>query len=92
MLALGLFPTALATLMYFRLIRRLGASTFSQINYLIPVLGGLRGIWLFGEPYNWKLFGSLVLIGICLVSEIQFGIAGGGLIVIAQIREYLKES
>ncbi len=68
-LALGLFQTALATIMYFRLIRRLGASTFSQINYLIPILGGLWGIWLLGEPSSWKLFGSLamVLVGIYLV-------------------------
>ncbi len=70
-LALGLFQTALATLMYFRLIRRLGASTFSQINYLIPILGGLWGIWLLGEPSSWKLFGSLamVLFGIYLVQK-----------------------
>ncbi len=70
-LALGLFPTALATLLFFRLIRRLGASTFSQINYLIPVLGGLWGIWLLGEPFSWKLFGSLamVFIGIYLVQK-----------------------
>lgn len=76
MLALGLFPTALATLMYFRLISRLGASTFSQINYLIPILGGLWGIWLLGEPSSWKLFGSLtlVLIGISLVQKSNSGL------------------
>ncbi|MCY4149592.1 MAG: DMT family transporter [Gammaproteobacteria bacterium] len=70
-LTLGLFQTALATLMFFRLIRRLGASTFSQINYLIPILGGLWGVWLLGESFSWKLFGSLalVLIGIYLVQK-----------------------
>jgi len=70
-LALGLFQTALATLMYFWLIKRLGASTFSQINYLIPILGGLWGVWLLGEPFSWKLFGSLtiVLYGIYLVQK-----------------------
>ncbi len=75
-LVLGLFPTALATLMYFRLIRRLGASTFSQINYLIPILGGFWGIWLLGEPSSWKLFGSLalVLIGIYLVQKSNPGL------------------
>lgn len=69
--ALGLFPTALAILLFFWLIRRLGASTFSQINYLIPVLGGLWGIWLLNEPFSWRLSGALLLVlsGIYLVQK-----------------------
>lgn len=62
MVALGLFPTALASLLYIRLVRRLGASTFSQINYLIPILGGLWGIWLLDEPFSWNLLGALLLV------------------------------
>ncbi|MXZ80002.1 MAG: DMT family transporter [Gammaproteobacteria bacterium] len=70
-ITLGLLPTAFANLLYFRLIQRLGASTFSQINYLIPILGGLWGIWLLREPFSWNVFGSLflVLCGLYLVQK-----------------------
>jgi len=39
---LGLFPTALATLIYFYLIPRLGAARMSQVNFVVPVAGTLQ--------------------------------------------------
>ncbi len=66
---LGIFPTAIATLLYFHLINRLGATTFSQVNFLIPLLGSLIGIVFMGEPAHWRIGVALVLIslGIMLV-------------------------
>ena len=66
---LGIFPTAIATLLYFHLINRLGATTFSQVNFLIPLLGSLIGIVFMGEPAHWRIGIALVLIslGIMLV-------------------------
>ncbi len=66
---LGIFPTAVAALIYFRVIRNLGAVTFSQINYLIPVLGSIWGIWLLDESLSWQTVAALwlVLAGIYFV-------------------------
>lgn len=44
---LGVVQTALATLLMFQIVRRQGASFFSQINFLVPIFGVLIGaIWL----------------------------------------------
>lgn len=40
---LGLFSTALATLIYFHLVPRLGATRMSQINFAVPVGGAMIG-------------------------------------------------
>ena len=68
---LAVFPTALASLIYFRIIKTLGATTFAQINYIIPVLGGLWGIILLGERLSWNVFIALalVLFGIYLIQS-----------------------
>ena len=54
MVLLGIFHTALAALIYFRVIRNLGAVTFAQINYLIPVLGSVWGVIILGEALGWR--------------------------------------
>ncbi len=59
---LGVFPTAVAALIYFRVIRNLGAVTFSQINYLIPVLGSVWGILLLNESLSWQTMAALCLV------------------------------
>jgi drug/metabolite transporter (DMT)-like permease len=68
---LGLFPTALATILYFHLIRKLGATTFSQVNYLVPVLGTLWGITLLGERPGWPALVALAMVvtGVAFVSR-----------------------
>lgn len=68
-LALGVVSTAAAMLLYFRVIGALGAVAFSQLNYLVPVLGGLWGVWLLGETLQLRAFIALalVLIGVYLV-------------------------
>lgn len=46
-LYLGAFPTAIAALIYFRLVARLGAARLSQINFAVPALGAVIGaVWL----------------------------------------------
>ncbi len=70
---LGVFATALATLLYFRLIRSVGATVFSQINYLIPVLGVYWGSLVLHERPGWNALLALLLIicGVALVSRPQ---------------------
>ncbi len=67
---LGVFSTAIAVLIYFRLVKQLGAGKLSQVNYLIPVLGAAWGMLFLGERFNPSTFVALamVLVGIAIVS------------------------
>ena len=62
LILLGLFPTALANLMLLAIIRRQGASFFSQINYLVPLFGVGYGVTLLGEALPVEAFAALGLI------------------------------
>lgn len=42
--ALGLFPTALAAIVYMAIARRVGASFIALINYVVPVVAALIGL------------------------------------------------
>ena len=68
---LGVFSTGIATLMYFRLIRTLGATTFAQINYLIPIMGVGWGALVLGEQPGIREGVALLLIltGVALVNQ-----------------------
>ncbi len=68
---LGVFSTGIATLMYFRLVNTLGATTFSQINYLIPMMGVVWGALILGEQLRFSEGLALVCIltGVALVNR-----------------------
>ncbi len=59
---LGVFPTAIATLIYFALIARAGPSFLSQSNYLIPVWAVFMGTVFLGEPLNIRAYFALAII------------------------------
>jgi drug/metabolite transporter (DMT)-like permease len=65
---LGIGPTALATLLYFRLIAAAGPTFMSLVNYLSPVVALLAGVTLLGEqPGTTAVAGlALILFGIAL--------------------------
>ncbi|MGI9318404.1 MAG: DMT family transporter [bacterium] len=71
MIVLGIFPTAVAALLYLRIIRNLGAVTFSQINFLIPVLGSIWGVLFLNEALSTQMIVALglVLTGISLIQS-----------------------
>jgi len=75
MIMLGLFPTALASVLYFRLVRNLGATRFAQINYIIPVFGSIIGVFFMGEQTEWRMWVALALVlsGIFLVHGARRG-------------------
>ena len=68
---LGLLQTGLAALLYFHLIARVGATVFSQINYIIPILGIGWGVLLLNEQPGWReaLALGFVLVGLILVNR-----------------------
>jgi drug/metabolite transporter (DMT)-like permease len=59
---LGLFATALATILYFRIIQRAGPTFLSLINYMIPVVALAAGAIILNEDLVWT-----VLIGMALI-------------------------
>lgn len=71
LLVLGVFSTGIATLMYFRLIRTLGPTTFAQINYLIPMMGVGWGALILAEQPGIREAAALILIlsGVALVNQ-----------------------
>jgi Predicted permease, DMT superfamily len=67
---LGVFSTAIATLLYFRLLKTIGAMVFSQVNYMIPMMGVFWGVVLLHEQPGWREAFALVCVisGITLVN------------------------
>lgn len=61
-LALGLFPSALASVFLILLTNRVGAATAATTNYLVPLVGATLGILVFGEPLGPNIFAGLTLI------------------------------
>jgi len=65
---LGIGPTALATLLYFRLIAAAGPTFMALVNYLSPLVALLAGVLLLGEKPGVTAFAGLglILLGIAL--------------------------
>jgi drug/metabolite transporter (DMT)-like permease len=59
---LGLFATALATIIYFRVVQTAGPTFLSLINYMIPMVALAAGAIVLGEELVWT-----VLIGMGLI-------------------------
>lgn len=58
---LGIFGTAIASIIFYMLVKRAGAVFASMVTYGIPVVAILWGIW-YGEEVSWKQMGCLLLI------------------------------
>ena len=71
LLILGLFPSGIATIVYFSLIRRAGAAFMSQTNYLIPLWAVFMGVVFGHEQINLNAMIALAVIlsGIALAQR-----------------------
>ena len=70
-LGLGLFCTALAYVLYFRLIARVGPTKAILVTYLIPAFGILWGYLFLSEQVTWRtlLGGTVILAGTTIVAR-----------------------
>lgn len=59
---LGLLSTGAGNLLFFLLLRRVGAGFGSFNNYLVPLMGVGWGFFLLGEKPSWNALAALVLI------------------------------
>ncbi len=66
---LGLASSGLAYIVYYALIRRMGATQLTLVAYVIPVLGLALGVLVLDERLGWDLLFALglILIGIVMV-------------------------
>jgi drug/metabolite transporter (DMT)-like permease len=69
---LGVLPTALASLIYLKLIAERGAGFMAYINYLIPIMGVILGASFLGEEVTTQVVAALgaILIGL-LVANVR---------------------
>ncbi|MCZ6781863.1 MAG: DMT family transporter [Proteobacteria bacterium] len=59
---LGVVPTALATIVYFRVIASAGPTFFSLVNYLVPLVALGAGFVAYDERPTWRAFAALALV------------------------------
>jgi drug/metabolite transporter (DMT)-like permease len=71
-LFLGVFSTAVAMIVYFRLIQSAGPAFTSQLNYLIPLWAVAIGVLFLGEqPKPAHLLGLALILGGILLSRLE---------------------
>ncbi|MBV9911989.1 MAG: DMT family transporter, partial [Sinobacteraceae bacterium] len=68
---LGVFCTGAAFVIYYRLIRRIGAPAAATVTYLIPLFGVLWAWLILDEPLtlSMALAGALILCGVALSQQ-----------------------
>ena len=59
---LGLVPTGVATVLYFRIVSTAGPTFLSLMNYAIPAVALGTGIVVLGEPFDGSVLAALALI------------------------------
>jgi drug/metabolite transporter (DMT)-like permease len=70
MLALGAAGTGLAYVIYYGLVRDVGATTASTVTYVVPLVAVTLGVAALGESLRWNDFaGALVVLLGILVAE-----------------------
>ena len=69
LLALGLLGSALAYVLYYRLVTDIGATRTQTVSLLIPFFGVLWGSLFLGESLTWRVLasGALIIAGTFLV-------------------------
>ena len=71
---LGLIPTGLATVLWFKAVERTSPTFTAMSNYLVPVYALLFGALTLGESIGWNVLAALALIlGGIAVSRIKQG-------------------
>ena len=71
LLYLGVFGTAVAFVWYYMSVKKVGASTTSIFNNLVPVFGVAISVLLLGEPLLVSMLvgGAVTIVGVMMVSR-----------------------
>ncbi len=70
---LGLASSGLAYILYYTLIRRMGATQLTMVTYIIPVVGLVLGALVLSERIGWNapVALGLILLGIVVVNRMR---------------------
>lgn len=73
-LALAILSTALAYLIYFRLMQRVGPVKTISVTFLVPIFGLIWGAAFLGEALTWRLIIALAVIlsSVALIAGARF--------------------
>jgi drug/metabolite transporter (DMT)-like permease len=71
-LGLSVFGTALAFIMFYRIIERQGATAASSVTYLLPVFGTVLGVTFLEETVNMQfgIAAVLILSGVLIINGV----------------------
>ncbi|NJN99114.1 MAG: EamA family transporter [Anaerolineales bacterium] len=72
LLALGIFGTGIAFMVYYLIMERTSATYVSMVTYLVPVFGVILGVVVLGEQLSWNAYlgCALILLGVMIVNGI----------------------
>ena len=72
LLALSVFGTALAFVIYYYLIERVSATYVSMVTYLVPIFGVILGVLVLNERLGWNAYlgCALILLGVMIVNGV----------------------
>lgn len=72
LLALAVLGTAVAFIVYYRLVEQADASYVSMVTYMIPVFGVILGIVVLAEKLHWTAYVgcTLILVGVMIVNGV----------------------
>ncbi len=75
---LAVFGTALAFMVYYRVLERTSATYLSMVTYLVPVFGVILGVIVLNEQPGWNAYAGcgLILLGVMVINGV-FKTAGG---------------
>ena len=72
LLALGVLGTAVAFIVYYRLMETADPSYVSMVTYVIPVIGVILGVVILSERLTWNAYAgcALILLGVVIVNGV----------------------
>jgi drug/metabolite transporter (DMT)-like permease len=70
LLLLTILSTALAFVLYYRLMEFTGATTLSMVTYMIPIVATILGVVVLNEELGWHAYaaGVLIILGVMTVN------------------------
>lgn len=72
LLALAVFGTALAFVIFYRLVERASATYISMVTYLVPIFSLVLGVLVLNERLDWNAYAgcALILVGVMIVNGV----------------------
>jgi drug/metabolite transporter (DMT)-like permease len=69
---LAAFGTALAFVIYYRIMEQASATSLSMVTYMVPIVGTVLGVVVLNEQLGWNVYAgcALILLGVMIVNGV----------------------